>query len=287
MITKELGKTGENICTVGIGTWRMPNSQETIDVIQAGLKSGTNFIDTAEFYRNEQTVGKAITGNDDVFLATKVFPIHFRYNSVIKACNRSLKKLQRDTIDLYQLHWPSPRVPIAETMKAMEKLVDEGKIRYIGISNFSLKQMKEAQESMKKYEIVSNQVEYNPMVRDPETEIMDYCKKEKVSIIAYSPFKHGSALSRLSREDSIFYEISRERESTVPQIILAWLISREPVFAIPKSSSAKRVEENVKSQNISLTHEEVERIDRYVNSFNSRSTKNKVGGLISFFSWFF
>lgn len=286
-ITKELGKTGEKISAIGIGTWQMDRSENSIRVIREGIKAGTNFVDTAEFYRNEEMVGKAIEGIDSIFLATKVFPNHFRYDKVIKACDSSLRKLGLKQIDLYQLHWPSPNVPIGETMRAMEKLVDEGKIRYIGISNFDLDQMQEAQHAMKKYEIVSNQVEYNPMVRYIEKGITDYCKREKITIIAYSPLKHRSAVSYLGSRESPFAAVAKEHKATVPQVILRWLVSKEQVVAIPKTSDAGRAVENISSQDMDLTADEIGRIDDYVKTLNSISTKGKYGAFISFFSRFF
>lgn len=286
MILKELGKSGEKVSAVGIGTWQMDKSDNSQKVIQEGLRAGSNFVDTAEFYRNEEMVGEAISGMEDVFLATKVFPVHFSYDKVIRSCTRSLSKLKRKQIDLYQLHWPSSSVPIEETMRAMEKLVDDGKIRYIGVSNFSLEQMKEAQESMKKYEIVSNQVEYNPMVRYIEKDIMQYCEKEKISIIAYSPLKHGGALKSLSG-NNVISEISKSQGATVAQVIIRWLISKKPVFAIPKTSRVERSIENIKSQEVELSEEQVRKIDEFVKKYSSISTRSKVGGLISFTSRLF
>lgn len=287
MTTKEFGKTGEKISAVGIGTWQMDRSENSIRVIQEGLKAGTNLVDTAEFYRNEEMVGEAISGNGDVFLATKVFPVHFSYDKVLKSCDRSLSKLKRKHIDLYQLHWPSSSVPISETMRAMEKLVDDGKIRYIGVSNFSLDQMKEAQESMKKYEIVSNQVEYNPLVRYVENDILDYCNKEKISVIAYSPLKHGGALRAFSGQDNVVNEISRSINASVAQVIIRWLISKKQVVAIPKTSKVERSIENIKSQEVKLSREQISSIDEFVRKYSKMPTREKVGGLISFASRLF
>ncbi len=283
---KELGKTGEKISAVGIGTWQMDRTDNSINVIKEGIRAGTNFVDTAEYYRNEEMVGRAISGETDIFLATKVFPNHFRYDRLIKACENSLSKLKVSQIDLYQLHWPNPRVPISETMRAMEKLMDDGKIRHIGVSNFDLAQLKEAQSSMKKYEIVSSQVEYNPMVRYVEKELLEYCNSEKITTIAYSPLKHGSAISALSGDGNPFAKIAESHKATVPQIILRWLISKEGVVAIPKTSRIQRAAENVSSQNIDLSSSELKDIDEFVRDIKAMSTKSKVGGLISFFSWF-
>lgn len=129
--------------------------QKGMAAIRTGLEHGINHVDTAEMYANEELVGKAVS-NYDVFIATKVSPNHFRHDDLIRACRVSISRLNVKQIDLYQLHWPNKRVPIKETIRAMEELVGRGLIRYIGVSNFSVSEMIEAQEAMKREEIVSN-----------------------------------------------------------------------------------------------------------------------------------
>jgi len=147
---KLLGRTKEKIPAIGMGTWNIEDSSEVVKSLLTGLKMGARLIDTAEMYGTEPVVAKVLKKDGDVFVATKALPNHFTYNGLIKACENSLKKLGIKTIDLYQLHWPNPLVSIGETMKAMEQLVEDGKIRYIGVSNFSVKRTKEAQEVLKK-----------------------------------------------------------------------------------------------------------------------------------------
>ncbi|MGP6219891.1 aldo/keto reductase [Caldiplasma sukawensis] len=277
----ELGKTGIKISKIGIGTWQMDKSEKSVQAIKEGIKAGANFVDTAEFYYNEEMVGKAISG-EDIVIATKVFTTHFRYDSVIKACNRSLEKLGVKTIDLYQLHFPTSFVKIEETMKAMEKLVDDGKIRYIGVSNFNVNQLKKAQSAMKKYEIVSNQVEYSPMVRYVEDELLDYCIKNNITIIAYSPLVHGDMKKIVSLPENPVEKLGKKYSSTPYQIALSWLTSRNNnVVAIPKSSNPERVRENVKSMDINLTEEEINEISAYFSKFKKTPTVKKVGWLVS------
>lgn len=155
---------------IGMGTYALGNTtgeerREEIDALQKGIELGMKFIDTAEVYghgKSEILVGKAIADRrDDVFLATKVAPEHFGYDDVIQSCDASLGRLGVNFVDLYQLHWPSPRIPIQQTMKAMEELVATGKTRYVGVSNFSVEQTMEAQESLPRSELVSNQVRYS------------------------------------------------------------------------------------------------------------------------------
>ncbi len=280
----ELGKTGEKISSIGIGTWQMKNNEQSVIAIKAGIESGSNFVDTAEAYRNEETVGRAIQGMD-VFIATKVFPNHFRYDKLIKACDKSLKRLNVKTIDLYQLHWPNNHVDVKETMRAMEHLVDSGKIRYIGVSNFNVEELKNAMSAMSKYEIVSNQVEYNPMVRYIDSGISQFCRKNNISIIAYSPLMHGNDIEKISGDDSAFKIIADNKKSTIRQVILAWIISKG-YFAIPKSSVAEHVIENVRAMDINLSNDEISMIDHYVSKFNKKSLKERYGYLISFASRF-
>ena len=148
-------------------------------------------IDTAEAYGTEEVVGEAIRSiRDQVFVATKVSAEHFRRRDVIDAADNSLRRLGIDVIDLYQLHWPSPSIPIGETMQAMDQLVSDGKIQHIGVSNFSIDQLAEAQDSAE-HRIVANQLPYSLADRTIEDGLLAYCQKNAVTIIAYSPLAQG------------------------------------------------------------------------------------------------
>ena len=159
MHLKELGNTGVMASEIGLGTWKYSGGAEPL---RRGVELGAFLIDTAEMYRTEEVVGQAISGRrDQVFLASKVLGSHLRYDQVMKAAEASLRRLAVDCIDLYQIHWPNSRVPIAETMRAMEELVDQKLVRYIGVSNFSTSQLQQAQAAMTNHPIVSNQVLYS------------------------------------------------------------------------------------------------------------------------------
>lgn len=237
MQKKRLGKTGVEIAEVGLGTWEYRNG---IEPLRLGISLGANFIDTAEMYRTEGIVGEAIKGQN-VFLATKVSPNHFHYDDVIRAAEASLKRLKIKTIDLYQLHWPNPSIPIAETMKAMEHLVSQGMLKYIGVSNFSVEQMKEAQDSLSNNEIVSNQVEYNLNERGVEKDVLPYCASQNVTVIAYSPLTRGAIIRGRSHT---LEEIGAKYNKTRSQVVLNWLLCKEPVVVIPKSDNRDHVKEN-------------------------------------------
>lgn len=258
----ELGRTGEKVPVMGIGTWKLGyDKPKEILSIRKGISLGMKFIDTAEMYNTESIVADALHGEEGVFLATKVSPNHFRYDDVIKACNNSLKALKVKSVDLYQLHWPNSDVPIEETMKAMEKLVSEGKIRHIGVSNFSVDEMVAAQEALKSERIVSNQVEYSVFVRYVEDTVLPYCNKEKISVIAYSPLSRGAGFQSAGELVTALKEIGEKHVSTPEQIALSWLVSKGNVIAIPKAASPDHMEQNAAAADIKLSKAEIERIN--------------------------
>ncbi len=287
MIYKELGKTGRKISAVGLGTWQLGSGKAQIDAIRAGIASGVNFIDTAEIYGTEPTVKKAVAGKKNLFIASKVWPSHFHYDDVIKACDASLKRIGVKTLDLYQLHWPNKFIPIEETMRAMEHLVDTGKIRYIGVSNFDKKQLIAAQSALKKYEVVSDQVEYSLIVRDPEEELARYCKKERISIIAYSPLGHGKLFSSKYKELlGLLSDIGERHRKTATQVALNWLLSRKEVFVIPKVSTAEHAVEDAGAASFKLSPKERLEIDLLSRKFGTRALKNMVNLPLSFLLFF-
>jgi diketogulonate reductase-like aldo/keto reductase len=246
---RQLGRTDEKISTIGMGTWKigvyasLAERARQVQALRRGIDLGCNLIDTAEMYadgKSEEVVAEAIHGvRKDVFVASKVSPGNLHHDDVITACMRSLKRLGTSYIDLYQVHWPNPRVPIRDTMAAMEKLVREGKIRYIGVSNFSVIQTSEAREALSKSELVSNQVEYSLESRAVEADILPYCEKEKLTMIAYSPLARGNV-----PESAIPRAICLKYNMTPIQIMLNWVTRNESVVAIPKSADVKHMEEN-------------------------------------------
>ena len=278
---KQLGKTGEKIPAIGLGTWMSNRSEEeSLAALRYGISKGIRFVDTAEMYGTEEMVGSALKGTKGVFVATKVSPNHFRRDEVIRSCDASLKALGVRQIDLYQLHWPNRRVPISETMSAMEKLVDDGKIRHIGVSNFSVKEFMEAQESMKRHEIVSNQVEYSVLVRDPENELLPFCEANSVTMVAYSPYANGSLFKEkyLGMRELLDGIGERYGKSGV-QVALNWLVSRNQVVPIPKASSVAHVDSVLGSIGWKLSAEDVERIDG-IKGFSKRSLAESMGFIL-------
>jgi len=262
---RRLGRTGERISTVGMGTWKFgvysaPSERaEQVLALRRGFELGCNLIDTAEMYadgRSEEVVAEAVGDlRKDVFIASKVSPGNLHHDDVITACKRSLKRLRTSYIDLYQVHWPNPAVPIRETMSAMEDLVQEGKVRYVGVSNFSVEQTKEAQVALSKSELVSNQVEYSLTNRSPEAQVLPYCEKEGLTLIAYTPLAKGRV-----PEGLIPRAIYAKYGVTPIQVMLNWVTRSESVIAIPKSADVKHVEENMSSVALRFSDDEYDAI---------------------------
>ncbi len=262
---RTLGKTGDRISTIGMGTWRIGATSDPeerakqVQAIRRGIELGINLIDTAEVYHRggaEQVVAEAIKGQrESVFIATKVSSDHLRREDVIEACEGSLRRLGIDQIDLYQVHWPNPRVPIAETMAAMEQLVREGKVRYIGVSNFSPRQTQDARESLSRSEVVSNQVEYSLSNRAAEAELLPYCAREGLTLIAYSPLARG-----IIPESGISQALLEKYRMTPAQVMLNWATRDEAVVAIPKAARVEHVEENAASVSVRFSRSEYESV---------------------------
>ena len=263
MELKPLGSTDVMVPEIGLGVWKYRGG---VEPLRRGVDLGAFLIDTAEIYGTEDVVGEAIQGRRDrVFVATKVAGNHLEHDAVLRAAEQSLQRLQLDVIDLYQIHWPDRRVPIAETMRAMETLVDRGQVRYIGVSNFSTTELRQAQAAMQRYPIVANQVLYNLNRRNIEHDLLPYCQEHQVTIIAYTPLDDGrlAVQSRLQRQRGIrvLSEIAAETDKTLAQVALNWCTSRPHVIAIPKSNSRERTEENCGASGWRLTADQVDRLD--------------------------
>jgi diketogulonate reductase-like aldo/keto reductase len=264
MELKELGNTGTMVPEIGLGVWKYRGG---VEPLRRGIELGAFLVDTAEVYGTEDVTGQAVKGiRDRVFIATKVSGAHLRYDEVLRAAEHSLQKLGTSHIDLYQIHWPSSYAPIDETMRAMEALVDRGLVKYIGVSNFSLAEMRAAQAAMKKYPIVSNQVLYNLNRRHIEVDLLPYCQKNHVTIIAYTPLDDG----RLARRSKYppnpeamraLENVAAQVNKTQAQVALNWCTSRPGVIAIPKSNNADRVVENCGASGWRLSAEQIQLLD--------------------------
>ena len=252
---KPLGNTGESIPEIGLGTW---NYGEDTAPLEAGISLGARFIDTAEGYGTEEVCGRAAkTAGGRVFMATKVSGKHLGYDDIRRAASASIRKLGVDAIDLYQIHWPNSAFPIEETMKAMQLLVDEKIVRFAGVSNFSVREFEEAQSCMPNTPIVSNQVRYSLSDREIERELLPFCEKNGVTVIAYTPLASG----RLCGGGGVLGEIARETGKTPAQVALNWCLTHENVVAIPKSDGVERTRENCGASGWRLTAGQTARLN--------------------------
>ncbi|MEM0139688.1 MAG: aldo/keto reductase [Ferroplasma sp.] len=271
MIYREFGNTAFKCSVIGMGTYYdmrwifktyfgiYSNKGQKIDAIRTGIENGINLIDTAELYRSEKLIGSAIKGEkrEDLFLSTKVFPTNLYPRALERSLNRSLKNLGTDYIDLYQIHFPNPAVDLKKTMGKLEELIDRGKIRYIGLSNFSLGLVQKTMAILKKYSISSVQVDYNIFHRKPSTGMIDYCKKNNIAVMAYFPLGHGRAARPQYNK---YFDNIRKRIGDVPNanIALSYLISRNSnVFPIPRASTREHVLQNIKYSDTLLTEDEM------------------------------
>jgi diketogulonate reductase-like aldo/keto reductase len=243
MLSKELANTGVRVPEIGFGTW---NYEKGVEPLRAAMEYGACLIDTAEAYGTEEIVGRAIKGQRSrVFLATKVSPRNFKWRDLVAAAERSLQRLGTDYIDLYQLHWPNLVIPVEEPMRGMEVLVDAGKVRFIGVSNFSVRDMKKAQAALPHRRIVSNQVRYSLIERTIEGGLLQYCQENGITVIAYSPLAMGLANIRAMDPKHVLHTVAEAAAKSEAQVALNWCVRKENVIAIPKASTVAHVMENL------------------------------------------
>ncbi len=271
MMTKQFGKTGRAVTEIGMGTYydkpwiRVAKhgvalgASRKIKAIRAGLERGINLIDTAEAYFSEPFVAKAIKGRkrDELFIATKVWLDHLHRDDLVMALDRSLRRMELTYVDLYQIHFPNSSVPIAETMGAMEEMIEKGKIRAIGVSNFSLAQMTEANSALRKSQLAASQVNYSLVHRKVERDIIPYCQQNGLAVLAYYPLGHGTLAKPSPKLDAI----CRRNSKTAAQVALNWLVSKPNVFAIPRASRSNHVVEDLGGSGWRLSEGEIAELE--------------------------
>jgi aryl-alcohol dehydrogenase-like predicted oxidoreductase len=302
MKLRSLGTSNLSITPIIMGTWQAGKrgwtgieDEETTKAIRAAFEAGITTVDTAEVYgdgHSEQIVAKALSDvRNQVIYATKVFPNHLKYNQVIEACDRSLKNLQTDYIDLYQIHWPSGNfksefVPIEETMKALNKLKEQGKILAIGVSNFSLDQLVEASQYGR---IDSLQPPYSLFWRKVEKDLQPYCVENNISILSYSSLAQGLLTGKFGPDhqfaegdnrssNKLFADkenyarvqtaleklrpIAERNQCTLAQLSLAWLIAQPQTHAIVGARHEEQSQQNAQAGKIKLSESDLEEIDQ-------------------------
>lgn len=259
-----LGKTGEKISILGQGTWGLNrgNYEEFKASLRKGIELGMTHIDTAEVYSRgvaERAVGEVIAeyNRDDLFITTKLFPTHLTHGSSKKAAYNSLTRLGLKSVDLYLVHWPIP-FTIKRMMHVMEELVDEGKTRYIGVSNYSVAQFKKAQGYLKKYELVNNQLKAHLQHQVHINESLPFYQEQGVLMTAYSPLGHSGFTDLKGSLREKLDEIAKNHDASIQQIAIAWLINHDNVITIPKALKVSHVESNAQAADIQLTREEID-----------------------------
>ena len=253
---------GTPIPVLGLGTWKMgeahANASAEIATLRAGLDQGVTLFDTAEMYASggaERILGQAIEGQrDKTFLVSKVLPSNAGRARAIAACEASLKRLGTDRLDLYLLHWRGS-VPLAETVRAFEDLVAAGKILRWGVSNFDAADLAELDAISRNCAV--NQVLYNLTRRGPEFDLLPQANRRSMPVMAYSPIEQGALV-----DAPAVLDIARRHEASPAQIALAWVLRRPGVVAIPKTSRAERVTENLGALDIELTETDLARLDK-------------------------
>ncbi len=254
----------KEIPILGQGTWRMgekaSQKQMEIDALKLGIDLGMTLIDTAEMYGEggaEKIVSEAIAlRREEIYLVSKFYPHNASYDGVIAACNRSLSRLKTDYLDLYLLHWRGS-VPLSETLSGLQHLKQAGKILDYGVSNFDTDDMEEAESNPGGKEIVTNQVLYNLMRRGIEWDLLPWCKKRGIPIMAYSPVEQRAFVS-----DSKLNNIAAKHNATSTQIALSWLLHQDNVISIPKATNPNHVKENRAALDIELTEEDLQQLER-------------------------
>jgi len=298
---RRLGRSDLTVSSIGIGAWAWGATQvwgygkaygrrEVEEAWWKAVEMGVNFVDTASVYGNgesERIIGDLLRRTDqEMVVATKYFPVHLLSRSVRGAAERSLRRLGLKEVDLYQVHWPNPVMSLRGTMREMERLVREGKVRHIGVSNFNVRQLEAARSYLSREDVVSNQIHYNIIRRKPERDgMVDHARREGVTIIAYSPIAQGiltgkygpgahpGGLRRFSsrftrgslRKVAPFLEQLRQAGGedcgTMAQKALAWLLKDPNVVVIPGVKNARQTEENLGAASCSLSDEELASIE--------------------------
>ncbi len=259
-----------NLPKIGFGTWKIgggssadPNADPvSMAALHSALEVGYTHFDTAEMYANghsEELLGRAVRESkvkrEALFITSKVTPSHLQYDQVLRACENSLNHLQMDTIDLYLIHWPQSGMKLKDTFRALNKLVHNGKVKHLGVSNFSIKLIKEAQE-YSETPLITNQVPYSISDRSyVKNGMLEYCQQNDILLTAYSPIDEG----RL-RPNKTINEIAKTHNATPYQIALAWVISQPRVITIPMSANPKHIAENFQAAEIELSDEEIARL---------------------------
>jgi diketogulonate reductase-like aldo/keto reductase len=263
VITRPFGPAGVPVAVIGQGTWRMGETparrRQEVAALRLGIELGMTHIDTAEMYGDggaERVVAEAVAGQRDrVFLTSKVLPSNASHRGTIRACEASLKRLRTDYLDLYLLHWTSDRHPIEETMKGMAELVRRGLTRLVGVSNFEVTELRQAQAALGDLRLACNQVLYHLRDRSIEKNVLPHCERVRAAVVGYTPLARGGFMR------GAVADIARRHARTPRQVALNFLTRRPALFTIPKATDPDHVRENAGALDFTLTREEIRAIN--------------------------
>jgi len=267
---KKFGNSVKKVSEIGMGTYYDPlwiltsrfkwlrGKDDKLNALKAGIDSGINLIDTAELYGSEPIVAEAINGYDreELFISTKILPYHLKGDKLLKSLESSLRRLGTKYVDVYLIHWHADEEKIREAMVTMEKALEMGLIKMIGLSNFNLTQIESARHYLKKNDIGAVQLEYNIFNRKAENDILPFCEKNNIAFMAYYPLAHGKLTN-----NAVIIEIAKEIGVTPAQLALKWLLKNPSVFPIPRASKIYHVLENSRVSDFELDQNQLSKLN--------------------------
>ena len=240
---------------LGFGTWQL-SGEICCGAVKKALETGYRHIDTAEMYANEEEVGRAIAESGvqrgDIFLTSKVWHSNLRPDDLLKSFEESLRKLKTDYLDLYLIHWPNREIPVSETLSAMNELKDKGRIKALGVANFTIRHLEEALKT--EIEITNNQVEFHPTLN--QKELKEFCAQKGITMTAYSPLGRGVEL-----KNPAVLEIAQKRGRSPAQVLINWLLGQN-IAAIPRSKDPGHIEDNFKAVEWGLNEEDMAKLGK-------------------------
>jgi len=266
MQSRPFGPTGIDVAVIGQGTWQLRDPKAAAAALQLGLDLGMTHIDTAELYRgSEEVVAQVLPGRrPHVFLVSKVLPSNASYRGTLAACDASLGRLGTDHLDVYLLHWTNGQHPVEDTFRAMGELADDGKVRFVGVSNHEVHEVEAAQAALgRKHRIVCNQVYYDLEHRHLETVLLPYARRHSMAVVGYSPFGSGRGTLPGPRTPGgrVLAQVAQRHGATLHQVVLNFLARDPNVFLIPKAEQEEHVRANAQALGFALAKDEVAAID--------------------------